>query len=241
MSTARDLHREAEEAREKRQDLMESLRLAEEAVVAYGKDEDWGGMAEALCTRVNAWKHLYQKEENEALLMLGIKDAESAIEIAGRSEEPGDVALPYLYLAKILEEGAMFMEASEAYAEAVKAMEGFQPQPHYRREVVLDMMNHWYTCGFRADGEMSWVERAEEVLRELEAMQDINVYEQDTWVSGGYMRLARCVKDGDKEKAREYLEKAKGVIDGNGELVLRREQWERLACLVSLASRGETG
>jgi hypothetical protein len=77
-------------------------------------------------------------------------------------------------------------------------------------------------------GDTAGIKVVEDALHELENA-DEGKYTKDVWMSGGYMKLAEALKESDREKAVEELERAKEIIFANPELVLRKAQWEKLS------------
>ena len=57
---------------------------------------------------------------------------------------------------------------------------------------------------------------------------DISPYERDVWISGAYFHLINALKDRDAEKAQVYLAQAKSIIDCNPELVIRKDQVQKM-------------
>ena len=49
------------------------------------------------------------------------------------------------------------------------------------------------------------------------------------WILVCHLRRATALKEDQRDKAKDYLEKAKDVIDTNPDLKLRAKQWEKLA------------
>jgi hypothetical protein len=81
-------------------------------------------------------------------------------------------------------------------------------------------------CAYQ-NGDKSALERAESALHELENA-DEQKYEKDVWMSGGYMKIAEAIYPDDAGRAKEYLSKAKQIIDENPDLKLRKLQLEKL-------------
>ena len=64
--------------------------------------------------------------------------------------------------------------------------------------------------------------------QESELAEDVDPKSKNTWVSGNYMSLAEMLREDNPEEARQYLQKAKEIIDANPTLKLRAKQWEKL-------------
>jgi hypothetical protein len=59
-------------------------------------------------------------------------------------------------------------------------------------------------------------------------MGEVDEFLGHVWLSGGYMRLAECLVEADKEKARKYWLRAKEIADQDDRLVIRRRQIKEL-------------
>ena len=68
-----------------------------------------------------------------------------------------------------------------------------------------------------------------EALIKLGTAQARSDYERHVWLTSGYIRLASVLHDKDPQKAKEYLNKAKSIIDKDSRLNLMLEKWEKLA------------
>lgn len=225
-SKGRRIHGQAAQAREAGESL-KALQLIDEAIIAYQEAKDYLGVAEALADRSISLRHLYQKTNDKTYLYIANAEMEASAEIAKKSGDKTALALPYFNLAKIQEELGKLDQALENYKQAVEYMVSNPPASHNRVAVLADMKVHMETCAY-ARGDKSALERAEKALKELEASDEVS-YNKNVWVSGAYMRIATVLKDNNLEKAKEHLQKAKEIIDGDSRLELRKKQWEKLA------------
>lgn len=230
-SDARNIHMQSIQAREEG-DFFHSLRLNDEAIMAYSKERDQEGLSEAISNRSITLRLLAQKEGGPDFLVLAKYEMMAAVEIAQGSGQEEALALPLYNLAKILEDLEDFQSAVNTYKQAVEKMQNHPPKRHNRPAVIADMRLHLFTCEYKA-GEKDAMFQAEEALRELEVADESDRFSKDVWVSGGYMRLADMLKTDNHEKAKEYLQKAREIIYSNSDLVLRRNQWEKLAKSIS--------
>lgn len=227
-SKGREIHGRAETAREIEGDFLKALELTDQATIAYQRENDLLGLAEVQASRFIIFKHLYQQTGEKSYLILGRNAALSGAEIARLSGIKEALALPLFNLGKACFEAEDWDKAVEAYKEALENMENNPPQMHNRPAVKLDIKGHLYAAEFMA-GDKSGLQRAVDNAEELKNTDEISQYNKDVWLSGAYMRLAKMLNDQDKTLAKEYLEKARAVIESDGELKLRKAQWEKLA------------
>lgn len=229
-SVGRQLHGQAEQAREGG-DFTKALELTDQAMVAYQKDGDSLGFAEVLASRFLTLRHLFESTGDRKYLILAKHSALSSVEIAQASNDKTALAIPLFNLAKSQETLGEIKEAVESYKQAVDNLVNNPPAVHKtedRPAILADFQIHLSTCEYK-NGDKSALERAEKALGELEQNPDISDYNQHVWVSGGHMRIAEVLMSDDPGKAKEHLQKAKGIIDGDPRLKLRLEQWQKLS------------
>src|SRR5687767_12999022 len=100
--TAKELHSQAEQSREKGE-FVEALKFTDEATVAYQQEGNASGFAEMQASRFLTLRHLYEKTGDRKFLILAKHAAEAGVEIAEEAEDARALALPYSNLAKALE------------------------------------------------------------------------------------------------------------------------------------------
>lgn len=222
----RELHALAEKSREN-QDFENALVYTDQATLAYEKDGDYLGMAEVQASRFLTFRHLFDKTEDKMYLMLAKFAAMAGVQIAKSTNQPQATVLPLYNLAKSQEALDELEEAIKVYKEAIQVMEQTPSERHNRPGVLADMKIHMGICEYK-HGDKTALSRVETALGDLEDSGEYK-YNLDVWLSGGYMKLAEVLRQTDSQKAREYLDKAKAVIDSNSELKLRLAQWEKLA------------
>lgn len=226
----REIHGKAENAREDG-NPKQSLILAEEAFVTYLEDGDKLGAAEVLASKMLALRHLYESTDESIYLIAAKHTAQAAVEIAEKFGDKSALALPYYNLAKIHDTLEEYGEAVDYYKKALENFQNNPPEEHKpegRTSMVADMKVHLHVAEVN-NGDDSAIERAEDALKELEEGEEILKYNKDVWLSGGFMSLADALRDKDSDKAKDYLNRAKEIIDSNDKLTIRKEQWERLA------------
>lgn len=226
-SEARQIHGRALQARESG-DPLGALKLADEAMVGYAKSGDKLGFAEIHADRALSMRHLWQSSENQIWLISALHESEAAVDLAQESGEPTALAIPYFNLAKVQEDLETLDEAIDSYKEAVKLITEQPPKSHDRDGVRADFRIHLAVCELK-NGDTSAENRVLDGIKELEKSGEEEVAKSnfDVWMSGAYMSLASEIKDGVKSK--EYLAKAKEIIEANPELVVRAKQWDKLA------------
>ncbi len=227
-SKGRILHGNAAKAREKEQ-FTESLTFNDDALFAYDKENDDLGFSEGLACRSITLRVYGSLHKSKRILTLAKYEMLASVDLARQSGIKESLGIPLYNLAELQEDLGEFDEAVKSYKEAVENMENNPPETHKRNSVLADMKVHLATCEYKA-GDKTALERAEKALEELKASDDApNKYSKDVWVAGGYMRIANIIKNDDQNKAREYLEKAKKIIETNPDLTLRKKQWEQLS------------
>jgi len=224
---ARQIHEIALEAQEKG-DFIKALQLEVQAMVLYQKAGDQKGFAEIQAMFFLTYRHLYEQTGDEGYLSLAKHAAMVSVELAQKSGDKTALAIPYFNLAKAQETLGQDKEALETFREAVDNILNNPPDTHDKEAVKLDFQIHLFTAEIK-NGNSSFKEKALSALKKLETAQGTTDYERGVWLSGGYMRLAACLKETEPEQAKKYLQKAKEIIDQDARLNLRLKQWEKLA------------
>lgn len=225
----RKLHGQAAHAREEGRHL-EALKLQDEAMLAYQKDNDFLGLAEVLADRSLVLRHLAEETGDKNWLYIAKAEMEASVQITKNSGDKTAAALPLYNLAKIYDSLEAYPESVKIYQEAVNNMENNPPALHNRPAVLSDMKIH-LNCVEYKSGDKSALERMLQNIKELEESneQEISKYNFDVWLSGAHMSVAEMLKEDGPAKAKEHLQKAKTIIDANPDLKLRKQQWEKLA------------
>lgn len=224
-SNGKRLHAQASQAREEGK-LDESLRIVDDALLAYDEENDNAGFAEGLGCKSITLRLLGEQRESKRLLHLANHIMLASVEIVKESQQPEALAIPFFELGKTYEYLHHYKDAVNAFTEAVKTFETHPPQSHNRSSVLADMRVHLAVAQYMA-GNQAALDRAEKALYDLETTEE-DAFNKDVWVSGGYMHLAEALRTDNPEKANEYVQKAKAIIDANPQLVIRKQQWEKL-------------
>ncbi len=226
-SKARQLHAKALKLREQK-DIVEAQKVDQEALDEYAKDKDTLGFSELLSMHAKSYLHQYNFSQFKPYLLLAKHIAHAAVEIADESGDPSQTILPLFNLGEVCADAGDLPASIEAYRKAVELQEKAPAERHNRKSVLANFKVHLTTTEY-ANGDKSALERAEGALKDLQESGDANPYERHVWGSGAHMRIANMLREDNPEKAKEHLAKAKKIIDADPELIIRKEQWEKLA------------
>jgi tetratricopeptide (TPR) repeat protein len=218
----KSIHLREEKARENGE-YLEALKLSDEALISYQKEGNIVGLTEILCARFLIFQHLYEIIEDKNFLILAKFNAKSAVVIARKSDQKEALAIPLFNLGKAYFLKEKYDKATEKYKEALDAL---PDSPQNKPSVEADIKVHLSISEFK-NGDKEAILRAENTVSDLKNL-DENKYEKDVWISGGYMKIAEALYSTNAQKAREFLQKSKTVIDANPDLKLRKEQLQRL-------------
>lgn len=215
-------HIEAEKARENG-DYLEALKHTDEATLSYQKEGNIVGLCEVQSSRYLIFQHLFEQTDDRNFLILGKFAAKAGVKIAKKSEKPEALAIPLFNLAKALTLLGKHEKAQEIYHEALDAL----PQSsHNLPSVEADIKIHKAICSYQM-GNKDALSEVQEAINMLENSEE-NIYEKDVWISGGYMKLAEAVFMENPATSKEYLTKARTIIDANPGLRHRKQQLEKL-------------
>ncbi len=224
-SEGRIIHGQALKARESG-DFLGALQHIDKALIAYQEAGDVLGMAESLSDRSLTLRHLYQKTNDKNYLILVIHSALAALELAQSSGQAEALAIPLFNVAKGYEEQGDLNKAEEYYIEAVENIKSTLKNRHYRPAVIGDFEAHLAAVQVQL-GDPSAISRLEKAAEDIKSAEE-EKYSKDVWLSGAYMKLATVSKDSDPTRAKEWLNKAREIIESNPDLTLRQEQLEKL-------------
>lgn len=211
-------------------DPLKSLQLADEATVELQKEGNLPKMAEAQAVRYLGYNHLYGKTEDQSYLMLAKNAAVSGVEIAESCGDKTALAIPCFNLAKSYMSLEQYSQAVGAFEKALDNLTNNPPESHNRAGVMADFKIHLAEAQYLA-GDKDAINLLTKAVEELDASDEkkISPYNYGVWKSGAFMAAARILKDDNPQKAKEFLELAKNVIDSDPALKVRKTQWEKLA------------
>lgn len=221
----RQSHGLAEQARE-RGEFVESIKLLDEALMAYVEDGDLPGAAEALSSQVLAWRHIFEKTGKKGFLLLAETAATKSVAIAKESGSPEALAIPFHTLGKVLEDLGRWQEAADSQQKAVEVMEKTPPERHNRPAYLAEIKGHLYVVKYMA-GDKSALTGLDEAILVLEGDNVEPKYNRDVWLSGQYMSKAKILKTDNPAASAEAMQKAEAIIEANPNLTLRKQQWEK--------------
>jgi len=223
---ARDLHLQSLQAREAG-DYARSIDLNNQALFSYDIDGDDLGFAEALANLSITLRNYSQFHDSDRFLIYAKHVVMAGVEIAQKSGNKQALALPLYNLAKTQEGLGEIQDAVLSYKDAQENMQNNSPTGQNRPAVLADMKIHLAVAEYKS-GDKSALQRVQDSLQELEQTQEDDKFSKNVWISGGYMKLADILRAEDAAKAKEYLQKAKKIIDDNPELTERKKQWKKL-------------
>lgn len=224
--TGRELHSEAAKARESEL-FTQSLTFNDDALFAYDKENDALGFSEGIACRSITLRVYANLHDSKRILTLAKYEMMASVELARESGQADALALPLFNLASINEDLGEFEDAVADYKEALENIKNNPPPTHDRPSVIANFEIHLAACEYKA-GDKTALQRAENALAQLIEANEPDEYSRDVWISGGYMRIADAIKSDDKESAKEYLQKAKEIIDSNPKLSIRKKQLGKL-------------
>lgn len=226
-SEARKLHAKAATLREEGKYLA-SLDMNDQALFAYDTEGDSAGFAEGIGCRTITLKDYANLHQSRRLLLLAKFELMGAVAIAKESGDPTALALPQYQLAQLQEDLGELSDAVKTYKDALFSMQHYPPLSHNRPSVIADMRVHMSACEYKA-GDKSALTRLKLALADLEEAEEPDDFAKLVWVSGGYLRLAKILREDNLEEAKGYLQRAKEIIDSDPRLIVRKEQWQQLA------------
>lgn len=225
MNQAQDLHKKAEEAREK-EDFLGALKFTDEALLVFSEGKDSLGFAEILASRFLTLRHLFEQTGDENFMILAKQDILASVEIAKKAEDKKALAVPLFNLGKAYETLGEYEKAVESFSESIENIKSNPPPGHKSEAELSEMTIHLYYAQYKT-GDKSAIERIENEIEVL-LTKDEDKYKKGVWLSGGYMNLADALRDENPAKAKEALDKAREIINANPDLTLRKKQFEKL-------------
>lgn len=206
---ARSIHSLAEDAR-RHSHFDKALELIDQALVAYQKEQDILGFAEALASKVITLRQLYDQSKNSNYLILAKHTADSAVEIARQSGNKQTLALPLENLAKIFVDMQDFDQAAKAYKEALENMEQ-NPFPIHDRPAYVDQMKAKYQLCLYLSGKKEALREAEKLADKIMGEKDPSEQDKEIWAVITYISIAEAASRIDptsKDLAKQVLGKA---------------------------------
>lgn len=227
-SEGRQVHGKAEEAR-LGGNLEKALELIDQALVTYQKEKDIVGFTEGLASKVLTLRQLHESTNDPNYLILAKHTAASSVEIAQTSGNKESLALPLENLARIYGELGDWSKAVETYREAVKNQEE-NPLPNHRRPALLLEMKAALAVFEYMNGDKKALAKAEKFAEEILKVDDPAPWDQHAWYALSLMKMAGALKEtkGDLKQIKDYLGKAKQIIDSDPEIKFLLPKWEKI-------------
>ncbi len=230
MTTSQELLKKTNEQREAG-DFSSSLQTSEQSLIEAVEENNLALFAETLAAKSLTYRHLYQKTNNKSFLLVARAEMEAAIEITKTLEDKTALAIPLFNLAKVYEALEESDKAISYFKNAVEALEQYPPESHNRPAVLADFKIHLYSAEAK-NGDTSAIDRLKQSTKDLETAEE-DSFNKNVWLSGAYMNLAFILMTHDTEQSKEYMSKAKEIIESDPRLTLRQKQWEKLAEIVN--------
>lgn len=216
-----DFHHKSEVAREEDRHL-ESLQLIEEAFIEYQKENNHEGISRALQSRCLTYKHLFLLSKDKSYAVMGKKDAEASLEIAQIFNIDNVLGSAYFRLGEMAMLFEKYAEATDFYQKSLDNYTGTNCEKG-------DYRYHLGQAIYRSGNKEKGIEVILEGLKEIQDNRaDVNSFLANVWESGVYIRLAELSEDANIGKAREYIQKAKTIVDSDAKLIIRKRQVEKL-------------
>ncbi len=219
------MHVEAEAARES-EHFTEALALYEQVAVAYQKEKNYSGIADALQGKFLTYKHLYLQSNDEVYLTLCFFSAAASLEIIQEHdihELKGSISFRLGEIAMLRKE---YENAIEYYQNAIDNHHGIQAEIGDYRYHLGEAL---YLHGSKEAGKTTMLRGLKEIQGNREGADPFLIH---TWESGCYMKLAYLLRD---SQSKEYMQKAKEIIDSNPKLIIRKKQYEELSKILGLS------
>ncbi|OGD85863.1 hypothetical protein A2Z23_00855 [Candidatus Curtissbacteria bacterium RBG_16_39_7] len=201
----------------------EALQYLDRAIVAYQKEENYGGLVDALKDRTLTWKHLFWQSGDFTHAILAQKDAEAMLAIAQTKNLKDKFHTSYFRLGEVAMLFQDFPKAIEYYTMALKTYQGpISEKGDYRYHLGAAL----YRAGQRSKG----VETILQGIAEIDqGANETDSFLINVWKSGACLKLFELLREDEPEKAKSYLNQAKKIVDSDEKLVIRKRQFEQLA------------
>jgi len=223
-SSASELHKKAEQAREEEK-FDQALDLIQKAIENYEKEKNYEGLSRAIQSRALTYKHLLLLSNDQKYLDLAGKDAEESLIIAKNYNLTNVFSSCYFRLGEIAMLVKDFKKAIKNYQQALVSYNGTSAEKGDYRYHLGEAL---YRNGDKEKGK-------EMILQGLKEIQgnsaEVDSFLIHVWESGCYIRLADLLRDDEPEKAKKYLQKAKQISESDEKLIIRRRQIRGLSKL----------
>ncbi len=213
-----NLHQQAEQQRETG-NFLDALKLYEEVIVNYQKDQNYTGIVDALQGKFLTYKHLFLTTHDIIFADLARGAAELSQHIA--REKHISTARCYFSLG---ESAMLFDEYEKAASFYRNSLEEFKDDPSIG-DVRYHLGEALYRAGNKKEGKEVMLAGLQEIQKKAEKLGS---FIKNVWESGCHMRLAQLLKSDSPEEAKYHLDEAKKIIDYDERLILRKAQLAEL-------------
>ncbi len=223
---AESLHHQAVDAMES-EDFTRSLELSVTALVHYQAEGNDAKFAEVVALQFLIYNHLFRSTGDKKYQILAGHSAEASYDLAVATGDKTAIAIPAYNLFKYLESVAKWSDAREALERAIK-FQTSDPHPTQSSPAILSDMKVRLALLPQADGspDPDIVDNFENAISHLEDTPHPDQHAKNAWMAGNYIRAANSFIDDDK--AREYLDDAKTIIDSDPTLSILKKRWEEV-------------
>lgn len=223
---AADIHHQAVASMEA-EDFSKALELSAQALVLYQAEGNDAKFAEVVSLQYLLYNHLHRKTADSKFKILAGHAAEASFDLAVASGDKTALAIPAYNLFKHLESVGNWGEARDRLLFAIQHQTDL-PHPSQSSPAILADMKVRLSLLPQIDGSQSpdTSENFETAIRVLEEAEHPDSHAKNVWVAGNYIRAADV--NPDDNKAREYLAKAKAIIDSDPSLTIIKKRWEEV-------------
>lgn len=191
-------------------------------IVQATRDEKYETVCNALTERLISWQHLWNAKHDRVYAILAMKDAEALEDISNHHHLNDKKHLVLFLKGKAHYMLGEYSKARDSYSKAIS----FYPFDHGEKGDWIAHHGHMMMlAGDKENGKGRILEGIEQIN---EHRHEIDSFRINVWISGAYLRLARCLKDSHPVEALTYLQLAQELIDNDERLVVRKAQLEQL-------------
>lgn len=222
VKSASELHKKAEEAREKAHHL-QALKLLDEAIILYQEEKNYNGICGALQSQVLTFKHLYFLTHAKIYAILAQKSAEASLEIARMYDLKTKLGSCYFRLGETAMIFKNYKKAIEWYKTALTNYQGsFSEKGDYR----YHLGEAFYRNGQKELG----LKTIFQGLTEIEKGKNtVDPFLFHVWQSGVHMKLADLLQKDNPQEAKKHLKVAQEIATSDKKLIIRKRQVKELA------------
>lgn len=183
---------------------------------------DYSGIVGALQNRVLTNKHLFWRTHDQIFAIQARADAQVSLEVAELHNLNERLGSCYFRLGEIAMLFEQYNQAVENYQQALNNFSGTNCE---RGDYRYHLGESLYRSGKKEEGKKTMMQGLKEIQDNAGEVDPFLVH---VWESGCYLRLAELLKSDKLTEARDYLERARQIIENDHQLVIRKAQLEKL-------------